>query len=132
MKTFYLVHDQARSNALEYVRESEPGSVVRVGPPIRNLEQNAKFHAICRDLARSQLKWAGKRRNLHEWKALLVSGHSMATEQGGEVIPGIEGEFVAIRESTSTMSKKRSSSLIEYAQAFCAEHEVNAPTTREL
>ena len=84
----------------------------------RNLDQNAKFHAICHDLSKSGLKWAGKERTTEEWKALLVSGHAVATGRGGEVVPGIEGEFVSIRESTAQMSKARSSSLIEYATAF--------------
>lgn len=88
----------------------------------RNLDQNAKFHAICHDLAKSGLKWAGKPRSLEEWKALLVSGHAVATGKGGEVVPGIEGEFVCIRESTAQMSKDRSSSLIEYAIAFAASN----------
>jgi hypothetical protein len=40
-----------------------------------------------------------------------------------EVIPGLEGEFVNIRESTAHMSKPRASSLIEYAVAHMAQHE---------
>lgn len=92
----------------------------------RNLDQNAKFHAICSDLAKSDLTWAGRRRDADEWKALLVSGHAVATKAGGEVVPGLEGEFVSIRESTSQMNKTRASSLIEYAVAFCAAHGIEA------
>lgn len=99
---------------------------VAIKPATRSLDQNAKFHALCHDLAKSRLPWAGKPRSLEQWKAILVSGHAVATGQGGEVIPGIEGEFVAIRESTAQMSKARSSSLIEYAQAFCAANEVES------
>jgi hypothetical protein len=84
------------------------------------VEQNAKFHAICTDLARSGLQWAGKTRTADQWKVLLVSGHAVATKEGAEMVPGIEGEFVNIRESTALMSVRRSSSLIEYAVAFCA------------
>ena len=40
------------------------------------------------------------------------------------MVPGIEGEFVNLRESTASMTKARSSSLIEYAMAFCAMHDV--------
>ena len=92
--------------------------MVQIKPPTRNLEQNAKFHAICHDLAGTE--WAGKPRDAAAWKVLLVSGHAVATKQGAEMIPGLEGEFVNIRESTALMSKARSSSLIEYAQAFAA------------
>ena len=37
-------------------------------------------------------------------------------------VPGLEGEFINIRESTAAMSKARGASLIEYAQAFAAQH----------
>lgn len=90
----------------------------------RSISQNDKFHALCRDISRSKIQWAGKSRSPEDWKAIIVSGHAVATGQGGEVVPGIEGEFVSIRESTSKMSKARGSSLIEYTLAFCAEHGV--------
>lgn len=112
-----------------YLFEGHTFDVV-IKPATRSLDQNAKFHALCHDLAQSGLTWAGKPRSLEQWKAILVSGHAVATGQGGEVIPGIEGEFVAIRESTAQMTKARSSSLIEYSLAFCAqngiENEVHA------
>jgi NinB protein len=95
---------------------------LRISPERRNSEQNAKFHAICSDLARARIPWYGKPRDAAGWKVLLVSGHAVATKQGAEIIPGLEGEFVNIRESTALMSKDRGSSLIEYAVAFCAEH----------
>jgi len=90
----------------------------------RSLDQNAKFHAICEDLAKSDVTWAGKRRDKHQWKLLLVSGHATATRREVEIVPGLEGEFLNIRESTADMDKDRKSSLIEYALAFCAAHEV--------
>jgi hypothetical protein len=109
-----------RANALAAVAAAPDGWRVKVEPPKRSLDQNAKFHAICADLARAKVPWAGKPRDAEEWKALLVSGHAVATKHGGEVVPGLEGEFVSIRESTASMTKARSSSLIEYAQAFAA------------
>jgi len=118
LQKFILVHDTARSRALEAVRNAPDGVVVQIKEATRNSEQNAKFHAICGDLAKSGIKWAGKTRSLDQWKVLLVSGHAVMTKEGAEIIPGLEGEFVNIRESTALMSKKRSSSLIEYAIAF--------------
>ena len=90
----------------------------------RTSEQNAKFHAMCGDIAKSGLHWAGKPRTLAQWKVLLVSGHAVATKEGAEMVPGLEGEFVNLRESTAQMSKARGSSLIEYSMAFGAEHGV--------
>jgi len=98
--------------------------VIEVRPEKRTLDQNAKFHALCADIARSNIVWAGKIRTAAEWKVLLVSGHSIATKEGSEIVPGIENEFVNIRESTATMSKKRGASLIEYTLAFGAQNGV--------
>ena len=97
-----------------------PGGAVeiRIGRETRNSEQNARFHAMCGDFARSGVEWFGKRRSLDEWKVLLVSAHAVATKKPGEVVPGLEGELVAIRESTARMSKQRIGSLIDYAQAM--------------
>ena len=85
----------------------------------RTNDQSAKFHAICGDVAKSGMVWAGKTRTAIQWKVLLVSGHSVATKEECEVIPGLENEFINIRESTALMSIKRGASLISYALAFC-------------
>ncbi len=105
--------------------------VLEVRPENRSLDQNAHFHALCGDLAASGLPWAGKPRKAEEWKVLLVSGHSIATKQGSDMVPGIEGEFVNLRESTARMSRARASSLIEYTLAFCAEHGVALRDSRQ-
>ena len=110
----------SRRLCAEWAMQAPDGWAATFKEPRRNTEQNAKFHAICSDLAKSQLQWAGKRRTADQWKVLLVSGHATATKEGAEMVPGLEGEFVNVRESTALMSVKRSSSLIEYALAFCA------------
>lgn len=97
---------------------------IEVREEARTTPQNAKFHAICGDLAKSQMTWGGKRRNTAQWKVLLVSGHAVATKIGAEMLPGIEGEYVNLRESTALMSISRGSSLIEYAIAFCVMNDV--------
>ncbi len=81
--------------------------------------QNRKFHAQCLDLSR-QLEWAGKKRTQANWKVLTVSGHSIATGEGAEMLPGLESEFVNLRESTANMSVKRGASLISYVDALGA------------
>jgi len=121
---FYLVHAEARRRALNAVQGAPEGMVVRISEPKRSGEQSDKFHAICADLAASRLEWMGKRRTKDEWKVLLVSGHAVATKQGAEMVPGLEGEFVNLRESTASMGIRRMSSLIEYSNAFLAQHEV--------
>jgi hypothetical protein len=123
-KVFVLVHETARRRAQEAVWDAPDSYKVTIAPPGRTLDMNAKFHAIVTDIAKSGFPWMGKARSADEWKVLIVSGHAVATKEGSEVVPGIEGEFVNIRESTAAMSKKRGSSLIEYTQAFCAMNNI--------
>jgi len=121
---FRFVHKEARRRAAEFCMTSPDGTIAEFKDASRTLDQNAKFHAICSDVAKSGAKWMGKMRTADQWKVLFVSGHAIATGLGAEVIPGLEGEFVNIRESTAKMSKKRGSSLIEYVLAWCAENDI--------
>ncbi|MBY2986423.1 recombination protein NinB [Rhizobium leguminosarum] len=126
---FILINDQVRKNALEALRSAPEGSAVTVGPATRSLDQNAKFHAICTDIANSRMTWAGKHRDAEAWKVLLVSGHTVATAGEVEIIPGLENEFVNIRESTARMSVGRAASLITYAIAFCDTNGIHLTET---
>ena len=123
-RIFRLSHDTARRLAAAQCRLAPEGYIVTIQEPTRSLEQNSKFHAICSCVAKSGTKWAGKERTVEQWKILLVSGHAVATKLGAEIVPGLEDEFVNIRESTARMSVKRLSSLIEYAQAWCADKNI--------
>lgn len=121
-QTFILINDHVRSNAMRAIAQAQAMDVVTVSPPKRSLDQNAFFHALCADIARAGMQWAGKPRDATEWKTLLVSGHTKATDGEVEFCPGLEGEFVNIRESTARMGVRRANSLIEYTLAFCATH----------
>ncbi|MDK4720090.1 recombination protein NinB [Rhizobium sp. CNPSo 3968] len=126
---FILINDRVRDNAIAALRSAPEGSAVTLGPATRSLDQNAKFHAICTDIAKSHMSWAGKRRDADEWKVLLVSGHTKATAGEVEFVPGLEGEFVNIRESTAQMSVARAASLITYALAFCDTNGIHLTET---
>lgn len=126
---FTLINDRVRENAIQAIASAEEGSSVSIGPKTRSGDQNAKFHAICTDIAKSGRKWAGKERDAEAWKVLLVSGHTVATAGEVEIIPGLENEFVNIRESTARMSVGRAASLITYAIAFCDTHGIHLTET---
>lgn len=135
-KSFVLINDRVRANAFAALDEAGDRYRVTIAPPQRSSDQNAMLHALLSDLARSPVEWAGKRRKLEEWKVLMVSAHAVATAQTpdearGEVVPGIEGEFVSLRESTARMSVGRASSLIEYVLAFCVGNGVELRDTRK-
>ena len=104
---------------MEAVANAPAGYRVDVKEQTRSLDQNGKLHAMLTAVSR-QAEYMGRRLPIESWKALFVSGHAIVTKQGGEVLPGLEGEFVAIRESTASMGKRRASSLIDYVHAWCA------------
>jgi len=116
-----------RAGLTQRVLNAQDGWILTLDEPTRSLAQNALFHDLCGAIAKSGFKWMGKPRTATEWKVLLVSGHAIATGQGSEVIAGLEGELVNIREATSRMSIKRANSLIEYVEAFCACNEIKLP-----
>jgi hypothetical protein len=124
-RVFILAHEQARRRCQEAVWDSPDGYRVEISEPKRTTDQNAKFHALVSDIAKSGYQWLGKARTPAQWKVLLVSGHAMATKEGSEIVPGIEGEWVNIRESTALMSKRRGASLIEYTLAFMAMNDIH-------
>lgn len=119
-QVFRLVHEQARSRALQAVRDAQPEQYVIVKDSDRSLMQNAKAHAIFADFAKSGFQFNGETFNADDWKILMISAHSEATKEPSRPVIGIEGELVMLRESSASMSVARMSSLIEYCVAFAA------------
>lgn len=126
---FRLAHDQARVSAMAAIMKAPEGWVVELKPATRSLDQNAKFHALCSDIAKAGIEWAGSKRTAEEWKALLVSAHAAATQSGFDLVQGLEGEMVQLRESTAAMTKARSSSLIEYCIAWASQRGIELKDT---
>ncbi len=117
MKRIQLSNDLARQAAKRAIDDAPDGFMAEIKERTRTADQNAKLHAMLQDIAR-QVEWAGKRRSLDDWKALMVSAHRIALQQAGEVVPGLEGEFVQLRKSTAAMGVKELASLIEYVAAW--------------
>ena len=86
----------------------------------RSDEQNALLHAMLTEVSR-KLEFNGKKLSVDEWKLVIVSAHAIATGKPAEMVIGLEGEVINLRESTAQMSVKRLSSLIEYIHAYCAD-----------
>lgn len=130
MTRFVLVNEQVRANAIQAVRAADSGDIVTIGKATRSSRQNALLHSLIGDIVKSGFKWAGKVRNADEVKMLMISAHAVATKEGAEIVPGLEGEFVAIRESSAKMTVSRASSLIEYIISYCAMNEIDISETR--
>jgi len=120
-QTFRLVHEAARRNAISAVERAQDGMIVEIKPATRSTDQNAKLHAMFGDVSK-QATLHGRKLTAAQWKVIFISGHAVATGIGADVLPGIEGEFVNIRESSAQMGVKRMASLIEYMLAWGADH----------
>lgn len=116
---FILAHDIARQRAIECVKTAPAGFVVSVKEPTRNLEQNARMWAMLGDVSR-QVEWYGKRLTPEDWKHVFTASLKRLT-----VVPNLDGSgFVALGMSTSRMTVREMSELIELMFAFGAEHDV--------
>ena len=124
-RLFVLRNEEIRERAASFVlRDAADMAEVLIVPERLNDGQRMRFHAICGEIAKSGLEWGGREHDRLGWKLLLLSAHAVATQTDVDVIEGLEGETVNLRESVSRMSKKRGSSLIEYATAFAISHGV--------
>ena len=118
IRTFHLVHKQARQRALEALQDAPDGYVVTIHEPTRNLEQNAALWAALSDISK-QVEWYGQRLTPDEWKDVFT-----ASLKRQKVVPGLDGGFVVCGLSTSKMCKSEFSQLLDLAYAFGAEKEV--------
>lgn len=120
-QTIFLRSKQQQQSAINSILaaplNTDKPVTIRITEYKRNLDQNSRFHAMLGDIAR-QVQWCGKQLKPEQWKVLLISGHAVATKQQAEIVPGLEGEFVNIRESSAEMSVSRMASLIEYTMAW--------------
>lgn len=118
-RTFVLVHPTARQMAVREVVNAPEGYVVEVKEPTRSLEQNAALWAALHDVS-EQVEWYGKRLTPEDWKHVFT-----ASLRKLEVVPNLDGTgFVALGMSTSRMSKREMSDLLELIHAFGAERGV--------
>ena len=89
-----------------------------VKPETRSTAQNRRMWAMLTDVSK-QVVWHGQKLAAEDWKAMAT-----AAIKRQRVIPGIEGGFVVLGEPTSTMTIAQMSELMEFLEAFGAEHSV--------
>ena len=130
-QVFQLSHVVARRNAAQAVMSAPDGFRVEIKPRTRSTDQNALLHALFGEVAK-RATWGGRKMTAAQWKVLFISGHAQATGLGSDMVPGLEGEFVNVRESSAQMSVARMTSLIEYILAWCAENEIDTHQARIL
>ena len=117
-RLFILTNPQARHTAMHAVAHAPDGYVCEVKPKTRSLEQNSRMWAMLTDISR-QVEWYGKRLTPEAWKCVFS-----ASLKKQDVVPGLHGDFVVIGESTSRMTVREMTDLIDLMSAFGAEHGV--------
>ncbi|WP_372833090.1 recombination protein NinB [Pontibacterium sp.] len=115
-----LVKRERMSHAWELVSKALQAGpvVVTLGREKRTLDQNAKLWAMLTDVSR-QVEWYGRKLTNEDWKHVMTAGLKQQ-----EAVPGINGGFVVLGQSTSKMRKREFAELIELIYAFGCEHGV--------
>lgn len=104
---------------MQAVQDAPDGWMVTVAEQARNLEQNARLWASLTDVSQ-QVEWYGKKLTPEDWKHIFTSSLRKL-----EVVPNLDGTgFVALGLSTSRMSKREISDLLELIYAFGYERGV--------
>lgn len=118
-RVFILTDSFVRGRAIEAVRTCEQGMVVEIKERTRSLDQNAAMWPLLDEIAK-QVEWYGKKLTAANWKDVFT-----ASLKRNEVVPGLDGGgFVVLGQSTSQMTKREFSELLELVHAFAAEKEV--------
>ena len=128
-QVYVLSHDTARRNAAQAVMDAPEGYVVRVEPANKSRDQEAMYHAIFADVARTRT-FMGKKWDAETWKRLLVDAFArVKAEEGeplqghGQIVPNLDHSgFVQLGVQTRRFTKKQASEFIEFLHAWMAEN----------
>jgi hypothetical protein len=119
MRSARLTGPAQRAYAKRLIDEAPEGFVVTLCEPTRSLDQNALLWATLTDIS-GQVEWYGRKLTPEDWKHVFT-----ASLRKLDVVPNIKGTgFVALGLSTSRMSKRDFSDLIELINAFGSERGV--------
>jgi hypothetical protein len=91
---------------------------VVIRPEKRSTAQNRRMWAMLNELA-EQVIWHGQKLTADDWKTMCT-----AALRKQRVLPGIEGGFVVMGESTSQMTVAEMGELMDYMEAFGVERGV--------
>lgn len=116
MKYVLTPHNRHRIHA--EITQAPDGWIVDIREPTRSLQANAAMWAALSDVA-DQVVWYGRKLTAEEFKHVFTAALSKQ-----DVVPGIDGGFVVLGLSTSKMTIREMSDLIEIIHAFGAENGV--------
>jgi hypothetical protein len=115
---FRLVHPTARQMASRACIQAPDGYIVEIKPRTRSLDQNARLWAMLTDISKA-VDWYGRKLTPEEWKHVFS-----ASLKKQDVVPGIDGGFVVLGQSTSKMTVREMSDLMELMTVFGIDRDV--------
>ena len=113
-----LTGEVAKKAACREILAAPEGYVVTLAEPTRSLDQNSLLWPLLTEVSK-QVDWHGNKLTADEWKDVFS-----AALKKQKVVPGLDGGFVVCGQSTSRMSKREFSDLVELIYAFGAERGV--------
>ncbi|MCU5775098.1 recombination protein NinB [Erwiniaceae bacterium BAC15a-03b] len=121
-QTFVLRDSNIRRNCIEAIQQlpanpAKPLQVI-IQEDTRSLAQNRMLWACLHDISQ-QVIWYGRKMDSESWKHVFT-----ASLKEQETVPGIDGGFVVLGQSTSKMRVSEMKDLITLMHAFGAEHNV--------
>lgn len=121
-QTYLLRNSSVRQNCIEAIKQlptdSDRPLQITIQEDTRSLAQNRMLWACLHDVS-SQVVWYGKKLDSESWKHIFS-----ASLKGQETVPGINGGFVILGQSTSKMRVSEMRDLITIIHAFGAEQNV--------
>ena len=113
-----LTGEVAKKAACREILAAPEGYVVTLAEPTRTLDQNSLLWPLLNEVS-NKVDWYGNKLTADEWKDVFS-----AALKKQKVVPGLDGGFVVCGQSTSRMSKREFSDLVELIYAFGAERGV--------
>jgi hypothetical protein len=104
-----------RAGVLDAIRKAPDGYEVRLTEPKRTIEQNALMWSLLHEVS-EQVIWHGQCLSPEDWKHMFTAS---LTKQ--RAVPGLDGGFVILGQSTSRMTKAEMAELVELIYVFGAQ-----------
>lgn len=113
-----LSSPEIRAKASNWIAKAPDRTRVTFQSPTRSLPQNSLLWARLTEVA-EKVEWYGQRLSADDWKCVFTAALRKA-----RVVPGLDGGFVVLGLSTSSMSKDELTALLDLVDAFAAERGV--------
>lgn len=113
-----LIGPIQKQYAKQCIDQAPPDYVCLITKKTRSIMQNARLWAMLTDISR-QVDWYGKKMSPESWKHVFS-----ASLKKQEAVPGLDGGFVVLGQSTSRMTISEMRDMQELMSAFGAERDV--------